>query len=305
MNSIITYLLWYIQYLEEIISDLLIFIAKFIPLKQFAFDDANSPNYQKFKTDKLPVIKKYEKQDYGFLLEYYIWKYGKPIKSISHRNGKDIPASVVCPVCGAPHQYIYDNTDGRGGLLCKVCGCIFSSGEKDRKSLVLSCPYCDHVLQPKKGRKHFTVHKCINKRRGYYLANLKKLPQDLPKSERHNYKLHYIYREFNIDFFKVDLNSIPDRAFSFVFRQKSAHIMGLCLAYHVNLGLSLRKTALALREIHNVKISHTMVANYAKTAAAVIKPLVDNFDYKPSETVIGDETYIKVRDKKGYPLILQ
>jgi transposase-like protein/DNA-directed RNA polymerase subunit RPC12/RpoP len=300
VNSIITYLLWYIQYLEKTISELLIFIAKFIPLKQFVFDDANSPNYQKFKTDKLPVIKKHEKQDYSFLLEYYLWKYGKAIKPISRRNGKDIPDSVKCPVCGAPHQYIYDNTGGRGSFKCKICGCIFASGEKDRKSLVLSCPYCGNVLQPKKDRKHFTVHKCINKHCSYYLANLKKLPSDLPKSERYEYKLHYIYREFNFDFFKVDLNTIPDRAFSFVFRKKSAHIMGLCLAYHVNLGLSLRKTALALHDIHNVNISHTMVANYAKTAAAVIKPLVDNYDYKPSDTLIADETYIKVRGRKGY-----
>jgi transposase-like protein len=114
------------------------------------------------------------------------------------------------------------------------------------------------------------------------------------------YKLHYIYREFNVDFFKVDLDSVPDRAFSFVFRKQSAHIMGLCLAYHVNLGLSLRKTALALREIHGVSISHAMVANYAKAAAAVIKPLVDNFDYKTHDTFVADEKYIKVKGKKGF-----
>jgi len=76
--------------------------------------------------------------------------------------------------------------------------------------------------------------------------------------------------------------------------------MGLCLAYHVNLSLPLRKTSLALREIHNIKISHTMVANYAKAAASVIKPLVDNFDYKVSDTFVADEKYIKVRGKKGY-----
>jgi len=43
-----------------------------------------------------------------------------------------------------------------------------------------------------------------------------------------------------------------------------------------------------------------MVANYAKSAAAVIKPLVDNFDYKRSDTFIADETYIKVHGQKGY-----
>ena len=176
---------------------------------------------------------------------------------------------------------------------------MFASGEKITKPLYLACPYCDHALQPKRNRKHFTVHTCVNSRCRYYLDNLKKLPPDLPVSERYKYKLHYIYREFSVDFFKVDLDSI-DGAFSFAFRSKSPRIMGLCLAYHVNLGLSLRRTALAMRDIHNIKISHAMVANYAKAAAAVIKPFVDRFDYKLSNTFIADETYIKVHGKKGY-----
>ena len=59
MNSIIHYLLIQNQYLLQIISYLFKFICKFIPLKQFAFDDSNSPDYQKFKTDKLPRIVKH------------------------------------------------------------------------------------------------------------------------------------------------------------------------------------------------------------------------------------------------------
>jgi len=298
--NIIHYLCLYIQQLERTIFSLLIFISKHIPLRQYAFDDSNSPKYQKFKIDKLPIIIKFEKQDYLFLLEYYLWKYHKPLKPVSRRKGNTIPETTICPRCDAPHPYIYDNTGGRGEYLCKVCGATFVNGEKIRSPLVLICPYCKHALQPKKDRKHFVVHKCINKRCSYYVANLKKLPPDLPQSERHKYKLHYIYREFNVDFFKVDLNSIPDRAFSFVFRKQSAHIMGLCLAYHVNLGLSLRKTALALSDIHNIKISHTMVANYAKSAAVMVKPFVDNFPYKKSGEDVGDETYIKVRGVKGY-----
>ena len=43
-----------------------------------------------------------------------------------------------------------------------------------------------------------------------------------------------------------------------------------------------------------------MVSNYARTAALVIKPFVDNFDYEPSSTLTADETYIKVRGVKGY-----
>ncbi|SFH95013.1 hypothetical protein SAMN05192551_104273, partial [Tindallia magadiensis] len=54
MNSIITYLLLIIQYQNQQIRWLLLFISKYIPLKQWAHDDVHSPKYQKFKTDKLP-----------------------------------------------------------------------------------------------------------------------------------------------------------------------------------------------------------------------------------------------------------
>ena len=77
METIIHHLIWYNQYLLKIISQLICFIVKYIPLKQWAHDDSHSPKYQKFKTDRLPVIIKFEKQDYRFLLEYYTWKYGK------------------------------------------------------------------------------------------------------------------------------------------------------------------------------------------------------------------------------------
>ena len=43
-----------------------------------------------------------------------------------------------------------------------------------------------------------------------------------------------------------------------------------------------------------------MVANYAKTAALLVKPFVDNFDYSKSDTFVADETYIKVKGIKGY-----
>ncbi len=42
------------------------------------------------------------------------------------------------------------------------------------------------------------------------------------------------------------------------------------------------------------------MANYAKTAAVIIKPFIDNFDYKPSNLLAADETYIKVRGVKGH-----
>jgi transposase-like protein len=99
---------------------------------------------------------------------------------------------------------------------------------------------------------------------------------------------------------KMDLNTLPKRAINFNFRKFNPHIMGLCLTYRVNLNLSTRKTADALRDIHGIKISHATVANYAITAAAVVKPFVDNYDYKPTKSLAADETYIKVKGIKNY-----
>jgi transposase-like protein/uncharacterized protein YbaR (Trm112 family) len=300
MFSIITHLLVYIQYLEQNISMLLQLLCRYMPLRQMAYEDSRSPDHQKFKLDKLPVIIKFEKQDYQFLLEYYLWKYKKPCKPIQRRGECKVPEDTACPRCDAPHLFIYDNNGGRGEFKCKVCGQCFVSGISATAPLILACPYCGKTLQPKRQRKHFTVHTCRYSQCSYYLASLKKLPKDLPADQRSAYKLHYVYREFHINFFAMDLHSLPDNASSLKFTQKSAHIMGLCLTYHVNLSLSLRKTSQALKDIHNVSVSHTMVANYAHAAAAVIKPFVVNYPYERSETLIGDETYIKVRGVRAF-----
>ena len=76
--------------------------------------------------------------------------------------------------------------------------------------------------------------------------------------------------------------------------------MSLCLTLHVNLGLSLRKTRQALKDLYNISISHQQIANYCKTAAVCIKPFVDNYEYNPEKVFTADETYIKIRGIKSY-----
>jgi DNA-directed RNA polymerase subunit RPC12/RpoP len=96
--------------------------------------------------------------------------------------------------------------------LCKVCGLRFNKDKKDFKIVALVCPYCGRILVKKKERKHFNIHKCVNEKCPFYLQSLKKLsPEDLEeyKKDKHKFKLHYIYREFTIDYFKVDLTSMP------------------------------------------------------------------------------------------------
>ena len=304
MNSIIQHLLIQNQYLLQIISFLFKFICRYIPLRQWIFDDSNSPEYQKFKVDEPPLIKKpVEAWYYKDFLAYIKWKYDVDVKPVKRRSICDIPDNYICPHCNAPKEYLYKNNGSHNQILCKVCGNSSSCNPKEFEvTNKLFCPHCSYALAAKKDRKFFRVHKCVNPKCPYYLNNLKKVDKKhlAEPYGKNYYKLHYIYREFTVDFFDMDLHSLPKNSSSLKFTKNNAHIMSLCLTLHVNLQLSLRKTAQAMFDLYGVKISHQQVANYCKTAALCVKPFVDTFDYQPSNTLVADETYIKVRGLKGF-----
>ena len=121
--------------------------------------------------------------------------------------------------------------------------CCFSPTESRTSSVKLRCLHCGNTLVPKKDRKHFIVHKCVNPKCPYYLHNFKKVDNADLKEDygKNKYKLHYIYREFTMVFFSMDLNTLLKNTSSLKFSKHNAHVMSLCLTLHVNLGLSLRK----------------------------------------------------------------
>ena len=302
--DIIMYLIQYIQYQHKQICWLLNFICRYIPLRQWAFDDSHSPKYQKFKIDKLPKIISH-KQEWNWcdLINYYEQRYHKTIKPVFRHGECNIPEDYRCLSCDAPFQYLsWNNGKKKTQLICKVCQSRFNPASDTRfsKTHTLHCPHCNHALVHKKDRKHFVVHKCVNPECPYYLHNLKKVDKNDLESNKYKYKLHYIYREFQIDFFRMDLNSLPKNASSLRFKKHDSYVMSLCLTYKVNLGLSLRKTAQALKDIHGITISHQQIANYCKTASVCIKPFVDNYDYDTGKVFTADETYIKIRGIKTY-----
>ena len=302
--DIIMYLIQYIQYQHKQICWLLNFICRYIPLRQWAFDDSHSPKYQKFKIDKLPKIISH-KQEWNWcdLINYYEQRYHQTIKPVFRHGECDIPEDYRCLSCDAPFQYLsWNNGKKKTQLICKVCQSRFNPASDTRfsKTHTLHCPHCNHALVHKKDRKHFVVHKCVNPECPYYLHNLKKVDKNDLESNKYKYKLHYIYREFQIDFFRMDLNSLPKNASSLRFKKHDSYVMSLCLTYKVNLGLSLRKTAQALKDIHGITISHQQIANYCKTASVCIKPFVDNYDYDTGKVFTADETYIKIRGIKTY-----
>ena len=302
--DIILYLLHLIQYQQNQICWLLNFICRYIPLRQWAFDDSHSPKYQKFKVDALPKVQIIQHEwHWQLLLPYFEQRYNVKIKPVSRRKECDISENCSCPSCGAPQPYLYRNNGKAGQLKCKVCDTNFSPDEnRFAKSYTLRCPHCGRTLTAKKERKHFILHKCVNPKCPYYLHNLKKVDKaDLNEDYGKNkYKLHYIYREFTMDFFSMDLNTLPKNASSLKFNKHNAHVMSLCLTMHINLGLSLRKTSQALKDLYNISISHQQIANYCKTAAVCIKPFVDQYPYEKNEVFTADETYIKVRGVKTY-----
>ena len=305
MYTIIPLLLAHIQELNKQISFLFKFIVKNIPLNLEKSKDNSlySPKYNKLKVDSLPIIKVHEKKDYKLLLQQYLTEHDKPLKPIKSRGKHPVPSDVHCPCCNAPHEYIYDNTGGRGQFLCKVCDTHFNRQNYMDNPSELCCPHCGKALELKKKRKLFNIHKCTNPNCSYYKNSLNSLSKDdleEYKSNPNKFKLHYIYREFKIDFFKIDLYSLPKHASSLIFRKFSPHVMGLCLTYLVNCGMSTRATSRVMREVHGVKISHTQIANYATTAAYCIKPFVDSYDYKPTNYLAADETYTKVKGSKRY-----
>lgn len=301
--NIILYLLQCIKYLYQQNCWLIHFICKFIPLKQWAYEDSQSPKYQKFKVDELPKVIVREKWDYKDFIPYLEWRYGKKVKPVKHRTNSTIPLDCTCPRCNAPSEYLYKNNGSKGQLLCKVCGTRFAKNDNQYEhKYILKCPHCGHSLQKVKTRKHFNILKCLNPKCSYYKHNLKRVEKE-HLSEKHGkskYKLHYLYREFTVDFFDMDLDSLPKNSSSLKFSKHNSYIMSLCLTMHVNLGLSLRKTSQALKDLYGIQISHQQVANYARTASLVIKPFVDNYDYQTGSTFTADETYIKVRGVKGY-----
>lgn len=66
---------------------------------------------------------------------------------------------------------------------------------------------------------------------------------------------------------------------------------------------SLRKTSQTLKDLYGITISHQMVANYCKAAVICVKPFVDIYLYKKDPENLAfpaDETYLKVRGRKGY-----
>lgn len=269
------------------------------------YDEPIDKPYRKLEVDVMPVIETLKKLDYLELLHDYEETYGRPLKPVQRRKNSlvKIPMNISCPKCSAPSEYLYANNGSKGQYLCKVCDCLFNQKNRFLKEAIIKCPHCLKTLERIKERKDFYVYKCKNNDCSYYINNLNQMTtEDKSRFNQDSqaFKVRYIFREFDLNFDplskespikpKVDLSRI----------YVSPHTLGLILTYHVNYGLSARKTAALMYDIHQVRITHQTILNYANSVALLAKPFIDHYPYELSNSFCGDETYIRVKGKWHY-----
>lgn len=198
--------------------------------------------------DNLPILEPLEKLDYQTLSTVYLDKHGKPLKPVQrHSNSKvTVPQSMNCPKCGAPSDYLYANNGDKGQYQCKVCSCLFSDKNRFSKEAILRCPHCSKTLEKIKERKDFFVFKCKNNHCPYYLKKRNQMSAKEKNRFKKNpqaFKIRYIFRQFHIDFLPLSKRSRELPRVDLSNTHASPHTLGLILTYHVNYGLSARRTA--------------------------------------------------------------
>ena len=109
--------------------------AKFIidPVKPIIEDNSNKPIQLSFED----IIKE------------------NPIRPIKHRT--ELEYTDVCPYCGAPNEYIYDNNH-RGQFMCKACKHTFTMHPHYHDEISIRCPHCGYKLFLHRHQYHHQNH---------------------------------------------------------------------------------------------------------------------------------------------------
>lgn len=302
--QLLAYLIEFIKYQSEIIKILMILVFG-KSVGSVRPEQPINKEYRKLQVDELPIIQQLEKVSFQDIKQAYFAKHGKELKPVRrHAKSKTkVPENLYCPKCGAPAAYLYANNGANGQYLCKACDCLFNQQNRYKKEVIFRCPHCMKALEKVKERKDFHVWKCKYNQCSFYLSNIDRMSKEEKARFKHDpqaFKIRYIYREFLFDYQplsplspvkpRVDLSRI----------QVSQHTLGLILTYHINYGLSARRTAALMHDIHNISISHQTILNYVNSVSILMKPFVDCYPYELSDQFCGDETYIRVNGKWHY-----
>jgi putative transposase len=273
------------------------------------------PHYRQFPVDPNPPRTAPPEParpalDWRKRLAAYEAKHGKPLAPIRRRSADSrVPDGHTCAHCGAPSAYLWFN-DGRlrSQLRCKVCGQLSPVARRLQKTAGNGywCPHCGRALYRWKVRPEATLYKCGNDHCPAYLTALARLNPAEKKLQRERpsqFSLRYIYRQYH---FRRHQIALPAPAASRVDLSRihhSDHVLGLVLSYHISCGLSARKTAWLLRNLHQVDLCYQTVLNYCEAAAAHLHRL--NLAHKgPTDAqCAGDEVFIKANGQRAYTFL--
>lgn len=277
--------------------------------------DEKPPHYRNFRVDMIrPLTEAPEPKipipslNWKKLKSEYEKKTGKTLSPVRRRQGSiEPPSDCNCEHCGAPSRYLYLN-DGKKGhqILCKICNKLSATHRiRTESKAKYFCPHCGNAMYLWKQDSLRTVFKCPNDKCSRYLENLQALTTEEHEmraaGNTSQFKLRYQYREYH--FKPQDLQcarpAFPTKTDLSRIRNNS-HVVSMVLTYFVNIGLSSRQTREALLRIHEIKVSHQTIINYANSAASLICDFVDQNSPKPKGIVAGDETYIIVENRMQY-----
>ena len=259
--------------------------------------------YANFIIDEPPIVKDHSNEIIEQLsFEDILANSDKEIKPIKRRT--DISYKGSCPHCSAPNEYLYENSRGKQ-YLCKCCENLFTIHPRYYEEITHHCPHCSYKLFLHHDRLNYDVLVCQNDNCSFYLKNKKLKEANEAEHLKTNsgwFKLRYTFRLFDFKLSdikeksKLNIQSLVNLCKI----RHSDYALGLILTYYVNYGLSSRKTALILKEVHDIKISHQTVVNYAEAVSALTEQLNENYQYDLSTQLAADETYIKVQGKTNY-----
>lgn len=109
MSKIISIIIKFLNRINKFIWKIIIFLSQFIKVDEINHldDKPQDVKYRLFNVDDPAIIEPFvsiEHKDYKQLIK------DNNIKPVKRRNGKTITIDVKCPCCGAPKDYLYDNT---------------------------------------------------------------------------------------------------------------------------------------------------------------------------------------------------
>lgn len=268
-------------------------------LKSSKNKDVQIP-YADFKVDEPPLFENHSIDQLSFddIIR------NNDISPVRRRDPDSFRFEGVCPYCGAPKEYIYDNSKGKGQYQCKACKNTFTVKKTIKEDIGIYCPHCKRKLSLHHDRNGYFVYVCMNQDCSYYKHNREILDSDdkdslLTSSKQYRLRYHYRDFKFNMESLKKVTQSLNTN-FDISRIHFDHRVLGLILTYYVNYGLGARKTSLIMKQIHDVRISHQTIINYANGVSALVKDMVDYYPYKIGSLLAGDETYIKVRGKNQY-----